>query len=266
MTRRISPSGRYAHTTTTAATAATARRISACAVSAAALVLVSACSVSGSAGGGGNGGLQRLGAASPAPTDAAGLAAKALKTGSVPGATVTTPTGARAPRAKDVAADKPCGPLARAVAGAALGSPKDTVVRRVTGDGLTTTVTLSVYEDEEKATAALTALSDAADACAHGFAFTLSGAEHRVTAAARELAPQGADQAMGFGITQRVGGADSTDTPEKIAVMRRGTTVAHFTTTATEGTAGTGATKAAETPEDLAVPPAVVEAQSVALA
>ncbi|MGW1463607.1 hypothetical protein ACWCPT_04520 [Streptomyces sp. NPDC002308] len=259
MTRRTSAFGRYAH-------GAAVRRVTVCAVSAAALILASGCSVSGSAGGGGNGGLQRLGAASPAPTDAAGLTAKALKTGSVPGATVTTPTGARAPRAKDVEADKPCGPLARAVAGTALGSPKDTVVRRVTGDGLTTTVTLSVYEDEEKATTAMTALSDAADACAHGFTLTVSGKEHRVTAAARELAPQGADQAMGFGITQRVGGADGTDTPEKIAVMRRGATIALFTTTATEGAPGTEATKAAEAPEGLAVPPAVVEAQSVALA
>ncbi|MFF7360750.1 hypothetical protein [Streptomyces sp. NPDC008125] len=259
MTRRTSVSGRYAH-------GAAVRRITACAVSASTLVLVSACSVAGSGGGGGNGGLQRMGAASPAPTDAAGLTAKALKTGSIPGATVTTPTGAQAPRPKDVAADKPCGPLARAVAGTALGSPEDTVFRRVTGDGLTTTVTLTVYEDEEKATTAMTALSDAADACAHGFTLTLSGTEHRVTAAARELAPQGADQAMGFGITQRVGGAEGTDRPEKIAVMRRGTTIALFTTTASEGTAGTEATKAAKASEGLAVPPAVVEAQSVALA
>ncbi|MFD6530290.1 hypothetical protein [Streptomyces sp. NPDC060184] len=244
-------------------------KITVCAVSAAALTLASGCSVSGSAGEGGNGGLQRLGAASPAPTDAAGLTAKALKAGSVPGATVTAPTGTQAPRPKDVQSDKPCGPLARAVAGAALGTPEDTVVRRVTGGGLITTVTLSVYEDEEKATVALTALSDAADACAHGFTLKVSGKEHRVTVAARELAPQGADQAMGFGVTQRIGGTDGTDTPEKIAVMRRGTTVALFTTTATEGAAGTEAAKAADsakTPEGLAVPPAVVEAQSVALA
>ncbi|MFF7363226.1 hypothetical protein [Streptomyces sp. NPDC008125] len=233
-----------------------ARRFTVCAVSAAALVLAAGCSVSGSSSGGG-GGLQRQGAASPAPTDAAGLTAKALKTGSIPGATVTTPTGAQAPRPKDVAADKPCGPLARAVAGTALGSPEDTVFRRVTGDGLTTTVTLTVYQDEEKATAALTALSDAADACTGGFTLKVSGTEHRVTAAARELAPQGADQAMGFGITRRVGEADGTDTPEKVAVMRRGSTVVLFTTTASDG---------APAPKDLAVPPAVVETQFVALA
>ncbi|MGW0859648.1 hypothetical protein, partial [Streptomyces sp. NPDC002690] len=82
---------------------------------------------------------------------------------------------------------------------------------------------------------------------------------HRVTAATRELAPPGADQAMGFGITQRVEGADGTDTPEKIAVMRRGSTIALFTTTvaATEGT---------KAPKGLAVPLAVVETQSVSLA
>ncbi|MGW2837776.1 hypothetical protein ACWCWD_08250 [Streptomyces sp. NPDC001493] len=239
---------RYAHGTA-------ARRITVCAVSAAALVLAAGCSVSGSSGGGG--GLQRQGAASPAPTGTGGLKAKALKAGSVPGATITTPTGAQAPRPEDVEADKPCGPLARAVAGAALGSPEDTVLRRVTGDGLTTTVTLTVYQDEEKATAALTALSDAADACSGGFTLKVSGTEHRVMAATRELAPQGADQAMGFGITQRVGDANGTDTPEKVAVMRRGSAVVLFTTTASDG---------APAPEDLAVPPAVVETQFVALA
>ncbi|MGW0858064.1 hypothetical protein [Streptomyces sp. NPDC002690] len=235
----------------------TTRRITACAVSAAALVLATGCTVSGSSGGGG-GGLQRQGAPSPAATGPGGLAAKALKTDSIPGAKVTTPTGAQAPRPNDVHADEPCGPLARAVAGTALGSPKDTVFRHVTGDGLTTTVTLTVYDDEEKATTAMTGLSDAADACTHGFTLKVSGEEHRVTAATRELAPPGADQAMGFGITQRVEGADGTDTPEKIAVMRRGTTIALFTTTA--------ATQGAEAPKDLAVPAAVVDTQSVSLA
>ncbi|MGW2279316.1 hypothetical protein [Streptomyces sp. NPDC001770] len=239
---------RYAHGTA-------ARRVTACAVSAAALLLAAGCSVSGSNGGGG--GLQRQGAPSPAPTGVGGLKAKALKTGSVPGATVTTPTGAQAPRPKDVETDKPCGPLARAVAGTALGSPEDTVLRRVTGDGLTTTVTLTVYQDEEKATAALSALSDAADACTGGFTLKVSGTEHRVTAVTRELAPQGADQAMGFGVARQTTGSDATDSPEKIAVMRRGSTIALFTTTAADG---------ATAPKDLAVPLAVVETQFVALA
>ncbi|MCX5396892.1 hypothetical protein [Streptomyces sp. NBC_00102] len=234
------------------------RRITACAVSAAALVLATGCTVSGSSGGGGAG-IQRQGAPSPAATGPGGLGAKALKTDSVPGATVTTPTGAQAPRPKDVQADKPCGPLARAVAGTALGAPKDTVVRRVTGEGLVTTVTLALYQDEEKATAAMTALSDAADACAHGFTLKVSGTEHQVTAAARELAPPGADQAMGFGITRRTG-RSGTETTEKIAVMRRGSTIALFTTTA-DTAKGT-----AKAPTDLAVPPAVVDTQSVALA
>ncbi|MFE4831785.1 hypothetical protein [Streptomyces sp. NPDC056672] len=131
------------------------------------MVLASACSVAG--GGGGTYGLQRQAAASPAPTGPAGLTAKALKTDSIPGATVTTPTGDQAPGAEDVETDAPCRPLARAVAGAVLGSPEDAVTRRVTGDGLVTTVTLASYRHEEKAVAALTDLSTAADACADGF-------------------------------------------------------------------------------------------------
>ncbi|WP_405983554.1 hypothetical protein [Streptomyces sp. NBC_00872] len=138
------------------------RRTTAAILSTAALVLASACSVAGAGGGGGGGGtygLQRQAAASPAPTGPAGLTAKALKTGSIPGATVTTPTGDQAPGAEDVETNAPCRSLARAVAGAVLGSPEDAATRRVTGDGLVTTVTLASYEHDEKAVAALTETS-----------------------------------------------------------------------------------------------------------
>ncbi|MEV0039653.1 hypothetical protein [Streptomyces sp. NPDC050804] len=97
------------------------------------------------------------------------------------------------------------------------------MTRRVTGDGLVTTVPLASYRHEEKAVAALTDLFTAADACAGGFTLKPGGDEHQVTGATRELAPQGADQAMGFGITRRT---DGTDTTEKIVVMRRGPVIA----------------------------------------
>ncbi|WP_405688826.1 hypothetical protein [Streptomyces sp. NBC_00057] len=231
-----------------------ARRGTAAALSAATLVLATACSV---AGGGGAGspsyGLQRGAAASPAATGPAGLAGKALKSDSVPGAKVTTPTDKEVPKADDVEADQTCRPLARAVAGTALGGPEDTVVRRVSGDGLVTTVTLASYKEEEGAVDALARLSTAADSCGQGFTMKVAGKERQVTGAVRELAPQGADQAMGFGVTLRT---DGSEFAQKVIVMRRGATVSLFTTTA----AGASAS-----PKDLAVPPAVVDTQFAAL-
>ncbi|MFE4171495.1 hypothetical protein ACFRR7_05465 [Streptomyces sp. NPDC056909] len=134
--------------------------------------------------------------------------------------------------------------------------------RRVTGDGLVTTVTLASYRHEEKAVAALTDLSTAAD----GFPLKSGGDEHQVTGATRELALQGADQAMGFGITRRT---DGTDTTEKIVVMRRGPVIALFTTTTTttaSDVAPAAGKSAGKTAEPLAVPLTIVETQLIALA
>ncbi|MER6102546.1 hypothetical protein ABT115_09485 [Streptomyces sp. NPDC001832] len=233
---------------------AVSRTAPAGALSAALLVLATACSV---AGGGGAGSVEydlRSGvAASPAATGPVGLAAKALKRDSVPGLTVTTPTGKDAPKAKDVRAERACRPLARAAVGVAVGDPEDTVVRRVSDDGLVTTVTLASYKGED-AVDALAELSTAADSCGGGFTLTVVGEEREVTGAVREHAPEGSDQAMGFGLTLRTDGAESA---AKVIIMRRGTTVCLFTTT------GAGAASA---PKDLVVPLTVVETQFVTLA
>ncbi|MET9482679.1 hypothetical protein [Streptomyces sp. NPDC006638] len=237
---------------------AAARRGTAGALAAAVLVLVTSCT--GADDGGPDGsrtGVPRDVAVSPADspsaTGPAGLAAKALKDGSVPRTKITVPSNVEAPKAGDVTSDDLCGPLARAAAGAALGSPEDTVVRRITGNGLVTTVTLASYGNERKAVDSLTGLSAAADDCTGGFTFRAAGREHQVTSAVRELAPQGADQAMGIGLTERAGTGKKA---RKVVVMRRGATVAVFTTTATGK---------ATPPGGPAVPPEVVGRQVVAL-
>ncbi|MCX4674869.1 hypothetical protein OG413_05935 [Streptomyces sp. NBC_01433] len=229
----------------------TARGALAGGLSAALLLTATACTVASGGGAGTGHGLQRGAASSPAAAPGE-LNAKALKRDSVPGLTVTTPGRSRAPGTKDVGAGPPCRPLARIAAGAAVGSPDDTVVRRVSGGGLVTTVTLASYK-EERAVAAMTDLSASADACAEGFTLTVRGAEQNVTRAVRELAPVGTDQAMGFGLTLRTAGKKTT---RKVIVFRKGSTIGVLTTVSD------GATP----PEGIAVPPAVVEAQLAALA
>lgn len=216
----------------------------------AALVLVTACSGTGDGGDEPSRAPQLRAVPSPAATGPAGLAAKALNSGSVTGTTVTTPKDTT--RAADIETDRECQPLARALTGTALAAPEDTAVRRVTGDGLVTTVTLASYKREKAATDALAKLSTAADSCARGFTMKAAGKEYQVTEAVRELAPQGADQAMGLAVTLRTAGKNST---RKVIALRRGPTISLFTTTA-------GRTPP---PKDLAVPPTVVNTQLAAL-
>ncbi|MFJ8644737.1 hypothetical protein ACIRNI_01205 [Streptomyces sp. NPDC093546] len=184
------------------------------------LAPLTACTVA-AGGGSSDHGLKRPPEPSPAAT-VGGLKAAALSGADVAGFTVKVPGDGAAPRREDVAAEERCAPVAFGLVGAVVGKAEETVTRQVVdAKGAATTVTLGAYE-KDGAQQAMTELSDAVEACAKGFDVSVKGERQRVTKVDRELAPQGAEQAMAFGITTDKGTV-------KLVVARKGGALGYFT-------------------------------------
>jgi hypothetical protein len=209
-----------------------------------ALVLIAGCTAAGSGGGSPAGPELRLPPRpSSGPTGTGGPEESALTARDLPGHTVTE---VPVPAGTGKTDRKECEPLARLLTATAVGKSESTGIRRSSSRGVTTTVTLAGY-GQDGATAALEAVSTAADLCADGFAFTSGGQRRAVTGVVRELAPQGADQAMALALTTGEGG---TEHRVKAVVLRLGDRAAHFITPVP-----------AASPDGFAVPREVVEAQ-----
>ncbi|QDY76491.1 hypothetical protein [Streptomyces qinzhouensis] len=181
-----------------------------------------------------------------------GLAKAAIGAKDVPGHVVVA-AGAAAVTGKEVTVGedgKDCLPVAHALAGVPVGETRSiTPGQRITGGGVTTTVTLGLYEGQGGQTAMET-LSAALDKCAGGFGASVRGLEQKASKVARDLAPQGAEQAMAF--TADVEAAGKT-VPVKVVVFRKGTTVGWLSATGAPG-------------KKLTFPAKVFEAQLVKLA
>ncbi|MET9428783.1 hypothetical protein [Streptomyces sp. NPDC003036] len=191
------------------------------ALSCVSMTLASGCTVV-AGGGTSDHGLKVPPEPSPAATAAGGLKAAALSGADVAGFTVKVPGDGAVPRREDVAAEERCAPVAFALVGAVVGKAEETVTRQVVdGKGAATTVTLGAYE-KDGAQQAMTELSDAVEACAKGFDVSVKGERQRVTKVDRELAPQGAEQTMAFGITTDKGTG-------KLVVARKGGALGYFT-------------------------------------
>ncbi|MFG3495383.1 hypothetical protein [Streptomyces sp. NPDC047928] len=192
----------------------------------AALVLATGCTVAAGGGTSGSGsGFRPVAEPSAAATAAGGLAGLAVSGKDIAGYTVEeTAAGERVER-KDVSTDGACAPLGYALAGAPVGEAKSTVARQAVGEAGTTDVTLGAYGGQD-ALAAMTALSDSADACSKGFTVQVKGDERQVTAVVREVAPSGTDQAMAFAVTTTSGGKK---TLVKVVVLRKGDTLVQLT-------------------------------------
>jgi hypothetical protein len=192
---------------------------------------------------------------SPAVTAAGGLTRLALSGKDIAGHTVKVPFAKDLVVQKDVTAEPAaCAPMAYALAGTVVGESTDTVARQVVGKKTATVVTLAAYEGDG-AQAAITALSESADACAGGFTLGLDGEEQRVTKVVRELAPDGTDQAMAFGVTTKQGGGKKA--PMKVVVFRKDSIVGYFSAL---NTASPSSGKDSDFPTE------VVEAQLLRLA
>ncbi|MFJ9585522.1 hypothetical protein [Streptomyces acidicola] len=118
------------------------------------------------------------------------------------------------------------------------------------GEKAAVTVVLAEYAGEQ-AQGALDDLSTAVAECADGFAVTVNGEERKVGKVAPEIAPDGADQAMGLGAVVELGGVK---TPVKVVVLRKGATVGYISAVPTD-----------KGDRDFAVPAAVIDAQLVKL-
>ncbi|MGW0813460.1 hypothetical protein ACWD00_09470 [Streptomyces viridiviolaceus] len=137
-----------------------------------------------------------------------------------------------------------CRPLVFAQTGIAAGDPAATVKRSWTeepkkpaGDDVSeealdsafdldkVLVTLASYEDGG-AEAVLKDVNAAMSACADGFAYTGAGVKTRIDKVAADKAPAGADEAVAM--TMTVTGEEGDKFPVKVAVTRKGSTVASF--------------------------------------
>ncbi len=181
-----------------------------------------------------------------------GLTKAAIGAKDIPGHTVAA-TGVTAVTGKDVTVsddDKDCLPVAHALAGVPVGKTRSTTPgQQVTGSGVTTTVTLGLYEGQG-GQSAMELLSGALETCAGGFEASVKGAPQQLTDVKADLAPQGAEQAMAY--TAEVEKAGKT-VPVKVVVFRKGTTVGYLSATGTPG-------------KKLTFPTKVFEAQLVKLA
>ncbi|MGW0819708.1 hypothetical protein [Streptomyces sp. NPDC002845] len=204
-------------------------------------------------GGGGGGGTSDLGLKKPVTESSAGavpaggLAGVALTAGDVDGFTVRVPTADEAAGQQDVqTSEAPCAPVAYALAGTVIGKPSATEVRRAVHarEDTRVTVTLASY-DGTAAQAALETLSESVDACAAGFTTTVHGQDWHVTELTRQLAPEGADQAMALGAQVE---RDGSRASMAAVVLRDEGTVGYVSA---RGGAGEGS----------AVPAEVIEAQ-----
>jgi hypothetical protein len=203
--------------------------------------LLSACDAANDGGGTEDDLLEPPGTQSSAPVRPGGLGAVAV-------------TGGEADGFRVVAADEPavrversaCTPVAQALSGTVIGEPATTVVRQASGEGAVVSVILAEYADGQ-AQAAMDALATAVDACAAGFTATVDDAERSFGKITRELAPEGADQAMGLGAALK---KDGVRTPVKGVVFRKGNTIAYIS-----------AVPAGATPKNFSVPTTVIDAQ-----
>lgn len=139
-----------------------------------------------------------------------------------------------------------CVSAAYVLSGTVLGKPKSMVVRQASGEDVMVTVVLAQYEGDQ-AQSAMEGLAAAVDECADGFTATVDGEERGFKKVALDLAPDGADQAMGLGaVVERAGGK----TRGKAVLLRKGNTVAYLS-----------AVPKGRAPRDFAVPAALVDAQ-----
>jgi hypothetical protein len=187
---------------------------------------LSACSTV--SGGGGTGDLLKpttLPSASAAGTDLNGAALAARDVGGL----AVTETGHHEVRITQAG----CAPLAYALSGEVAGDPTATVVRHLTGEGVTVTTVLAEYPPGQAPTA-MDAIGTALDECADGFTATVDGDEHKVGDVTPQLAPEGTDQAMGWGAIVR---SAQDPVPVKSVVLRVGDTLAYLSGTPTLPTA-----------------------------
>jgi hypothetical protein len=153
-------------------------------------------------------------------------------------------TAAKAPAVK--VAESACVPAGHALSGTVIGEPVSTVVRRASGEDADVLVVLAEYKGEQ-AQSAMDALATAAGVCADGFGATVDGEERGFGKLTPELAPEGADQALGLGAVVARDGAKS---PVKAVVLRKGNTVAYISAVPTT-----------PAPKNFSVPTAVIAAQ-----
>ncbi|MFK4109602.1 hypothetical protein [Streptomyces sp. NPDC002176] len=230
---------------------ATAVRRTVLAASAAALTLLAtACGGSGDADKAAEGKGEGSPAAAPAAKalTAAELEKAALAQSDVKSGKVTT----KVPAGDDLAADKvtaddaACLPLARAQAGVAQGEPASTAKRSWLGtpkkpapgtksedmlmaalDVNKTLIALASY-DGGAAEDALKGLTTAAQKCAGGFTATIDGTKTKFLKVATAAAPQGGDEGVAVNLTMAAD--EGVQAPVKIVVVRKGASVATFTT------------------------------------
>ncbi|MFJ3662099.1 hypothetical protein ACIPPM_16725 [Streptomyces sp. NPDC090119] len=231
---------------------ATAVRRTVLAASAAALALLAtACGGSGEADKAAEGkGEGSPAAAAPAAKalTAAELEKAALAQSDVKSGKVTT----KVPAGDDLAADKvtaddaACLPLARAEAAVAQGEPASTAKRSWLGtpkkpapgtkpedmlmaalDVNKTLIGLGSY-DGGAAEDALKGLTTAARKCAGGFTATIGGEKTKFLKVATAAAPQGGDEGVAVNLTMAAD--EGVQAPVKIVAVRKGATVATFTT------------------------------------
>ncbi|MGW2467817.1 hypothetical protein [Streptomyces bauhiniae] len=228
-------------------------RRSVLAASAAALALLAtACGGSGdtdkAAEGKGEGSSTAAAAPAAKALTAAELEKAALAQSDVKSGKVT----AKVPAGDDIAADKvtaddaACLPLARAQAGVAQGEPAATVKRSWLGtpkkpaadskpedallaalDVNKTLIGLASY-DGGAAEAALKGLNTAAQKCAGGFTATIGGEKTKFLKVATDAAPQGGDE--GVALTLTMAADEGVQAPVKVTALRKGATVATFST------------------------------------
>nr|WP_202436662.1 hypothetical protein [Streptomyces sp. SID5910] len=220
------------------------------AASAAALaLLVTACGGSSDDGDKAGGGKADAGKNAPAGAEAlsaaelekAVLAQADVKNGKVTKAAATDDIGQ-----DQVKTDKAeCRPLVLAQTGVAAGEPAATAKRSWTeeakkpsGDDLSEEalnsafdldkllVTLASYEGGGAGTV-LKDVNAAVSACAGGFSYTVAGVTTKVDKVTADKAPAGADEAVA--VTLTVAGDEGDAFPLKVAVTRKGSTVASFT-------------------------------------
>ncbi|MFE2041770.1 hypothetical protein ACFXAZ_12705 [Streptomyces sp. NPDC059477] len=205
-------------------------------------MLLSACSVASGGGGGTAEDLLKPVTQESGTAEARGLGKLSLASREVDGFAVSQADGLREVQ---VAQDG-CAPLGRALSGVVVGEPVSMEVREAVGEGAAVTIALAEYADGQ-AESVMDTLAVSAAECADGFTATVDGVERKFEKAAPEIAPEGADQAMGLGAVVR---GDGAETPVKAMVLRKGNIVAYLSAVPDGGAA-----------EGFSVPAVVVNAQ-----
>ncbi|MGV9989768.1 hypothetical protein [Streptomyces sp. NPDC003374] len=228
----------------------TALRRTALAASAAALaLLVTACGGSSDGGDKGGDGKTAQAEKSPSAAPAKALTAAELEKAALTQADVKSGKVSKVAAKDDVAQDKAkakdpaCAPLTYLMVGSYAGKPAASVKRTWVGDakkpaaganaeeklmaGLDRSkvvVTLATYADGG-AEQAMKDLKAAAQKCAGGFSYAVTGDESQYEKVATTQAPAGADDALALTLTMS---ADGVKAPVKAVVVRQGATLAYF--------------------------------------